>query len=70
VMSRDQAVAEGLFGVVDPGLADRIGDVLAVATGSAVLASSSIDSLSSSLRGQHGALTEAEMAIPLLAWRG
>jgi len=57
-------------GEVDAGLADRIGDVIAVATGTTVLSSESVDSLTSSLRGQHGALTEAEMAIPLMAWRG
>ena len=68
VLSREQAVAEGWFGEVDPELVDRIGDVVVVAAGTTVLASQTVDSRSSGLRGQHGAATEAEMAIPLLAW--
>lgn len=68
VLSREQAVAEGWFGSVDPDIADRIGDLVVVASGSTVLASQSVDARTSALRGQHGAATEAEMAIPLLAW--
>ena len=69
VMGREEAVAEGLFGEVDPDLADRIGDVVVVARGSTVLASQSVDARSSALVGQHGAVTEDERAIPLLMWQ-
>ncbi|MCX6459824.1 MAG: alkaline phosphatase family protein [Actinobacteria bacterium] len=69
VVGREEAVTAGLFGEVDPDLADRIGDVVVVARGSTVLASQSVDARSSALVGQHGALTEDELAIPLLQWQ-
>jgi hypothetical protein len=68
VLMREEAIAGGWFGEVDLGLTDRIGDVIAVATGTCVLASQSVDSRSSALIGQHGAVTEAEIAIPLMTW--
>jgi len=68
VLTRDEAVEGGWFGEVDPALAERIGDVIAVASGTCVLASQSVDSRSSALIGQHGAITEAEMSIPLMTW--
>ncbi|TAK69473.1 MAG: alkaline phosphatase family protein [Actinomycetota bacterium] len=68
VLSRDDAVARGLFGEVEPGLVDRIGDVIAIARGQVVLASPRTDPVISGLRGQHGALSEAEYAVPLLLW--
>jgi hypothetical protein len=54
---------------VEPEYADRIGDVLAVARGNVALASPATDSIVSSLRGQHGALTSAETRVPLLSVR-
>lgn len=68
VVLRDDAVARGWFGEVDPVLADRIGDVVVAATGTTVLSSEAIDSRTSALVGQHGSFTDAEMAIPLLQW--
>lgn len=68
VMARHDAIADGWFGDVDPELAQRVGDVVAVATGSTVLASELVDSRSSALIGQHGAVTDDELRIPLLAW--
>jgi Type I phosphodiesterase / nucleotide pyrophosphatase len=65
VHTRDDAVANGWFGEVEPDMAARIGDVIAVAAGTFRLAAPSRDSIVSSLRGQHGALTPAEMEIPL-----
>ena len=69
VLSRQEAVAAGLFGAVDPALADRIGDVIAIPVGTTVLASAT-DRLVSGLVGQHGALTSDEVRVPALVVRG
>ncbi len=69
VLTRDTAVAAGLFGDLAAGIADRIGDVLALATDDNALVSEKVDSIVSSLRGQHGGLTELERRVPLLAAR-
>lgn len=65
VLSREQALDERLFG---PGRhhADRIGDVIAIATGGVVLTRSENEKLESSLIGHHGANTAAEQHIPLI----
>lgn len=69
VMSRERAVDEGWFGEVAPGIEERVGDVIAVATGTTVLSSRTVDPRSSGLKGQHGAVTADETRIPLLVWR-
>ena len=66
VLSRDQAVDLGWFGLVDPDLTDRIGDVVVAARGRTSLASPQTDARLSSLLGQHGSLSPDEMDIPLL----
>ena len=66
VVGRDEAEASGWFGEVDPELAARIGDVVAVPRDGRTLVSARTDSLVSSLRGQHGGLDDVEVAIPLL----
>ena len=66
VMSRDAAIAAGLFGVVDPALADRIGDVIAIANDDWILASQRVDPRTSALRGLHGGRTPDELLIPAL----
>lgn len=66
VLSREGAVDAGLFGDVEPDYAERIGDVIAIARDRVALASPRVDALVSSLRGQHGALSDEEMAIPLI----
>ncbi|WP_295652826.1 alkaline phosphatase family protein [uncultured Dietzia sp.] len=65
VLSREQALNESLFG---PGRdhADRLGDVIAIATGGVVLTRSWNEKLESSLIGHHGANTAAEQHIPLI----
>lgn len=65
VLSREQALDESLFG---PGRdhADRLGDVIAIATGGVVLTRSWNEKLESSLIGHHGANTAAEQHIPLI----
>lgn len=68
VLTRVEAIRAGLFGPVSHGIADRIGDVLAMPTGDGSLVSQRTDSIVSGLRGQHGGLTEVERTVPLLAW--
>src|SRR4029077_5664851 len=64
--SREQAVATGMFGPVNPTHLARIGDVVVVCTGdAAVLAPGHEPPEPARLIGFHGAATPAEMAIPL-----
>ncbi|OBH03995.1 alkaline phosphatase family protein [Mycobacterium sp. E1747] len=70
IYSREQAVATGIFGPVNPAHLLRIGDVVAVCTGdAAVLATGHEPPESARLIGFHGAATPAEMAIPLIAFK-
>ncbi|HKI40244.1 MAG: alkaline phosphatase family protein [Mycobacterium sp.] len=70
VYSREQAVATGMFGPVDPAHLPRIGDVVVVCTGDvAVLATGHEPPETARLIGFHGAATAAEIAIPLIAVR-
>ncbi|MEB3983993.1 alkaline phosphatase family protein [Mycobacterium sp. 663a-19] len=69
VYSREQAVATGLFGPVDPANLPRIGDVVVVCTGdAAVLATGHEPAETARLIGFHGAATDAETAIPLIVF--
>jgi hypothetical protein len=71
VRSRDDAVAAGLFGNVLPEHLPRIGDVVVSCLGdTAVLASAHESPEVAQLIGLHGAATPAEMAIPLITFRG
>jgi hypothetical protein len=70
VVSRAQAVDSGIFGPVDPAVADRIGDVVALARGTWAFTDVASEPHSSLLAAYHGSLTPAELAIPLLAARG
>jgi Type I phosphodiesterase / nucleotide pyrophosphatase len=70
VGGRDEAIASGVFGPVDDGVAARIGDVVALARGSWALTAPEREPGPSRLRGYHGSLTATELAIPLLAARG
>jgi len=64
VRTREQAVAEGWFGPLDPRVANRFGDVVvAMRTDWAVLTTTFPKE--HALIGMHGSLTEAEMAVPL-----
>lgn len=69
VLTRVELVDQGWFGPVEPALEERIGDVMAVATGSTMLASV-VDPTVSRLRGQHGAVTDDELLVPALIARG
>lgn len=69
VYSREQAVASGMFGPVDPRFAARIGDVVVVCGGdAAVLATAHEPPEMARLIGFHGGATDAEMAIPLIVF--
>jgi hypothetical protein len=70
VVSREDAVASGVFGRVDDAVADRIGDVVALARGSWALVTPSRERGPSRLAAFHGSLTATELAIPLLLARG
>ena len=70
VMTREEAIEQGFFGVVDPVIVDRIGDVLAIAQGEAIVASRRFDERVSNLRGHHGGRSEDERRIPAMILRG
>lgn len=69
VLSREESIELGLFGAVLHDYDARIGDLVVVARGTTALTSET-DTIVSGLRGQHGAVTEAEMRIPLLQAHG
>lgn len=68
VMTRQEAVAAGLFGDTLEQNLDRIGDIIALAAPGVRLTAPTRDAVLSSLRGQHGALSVQEMAVPLAVW--
>lgn len=68
VMSRDEAIKDGLFGPADEGFADRIGDVVAAATGTTAIVASRAEPKETALIGMHGSLTSAEQLVPMLAF--
>ncbi|MEV5961099.1 nucleotide pyrophosphatase/phosphodiesterase family protein [Kribbella sp. NPDC051952] len=70
VLSRDDAVARGWFGAVEDRVAPRIGDVVVAALGPVALVASRRSPDEAGLIGQHGSLTDDEMAIPLLVDAG
>lgn len=66
VLSRDEAIAEGLFGEVRPELAPRIGDVVAAPAGTTAIVATKAEQRESALIGMHGSLTLDEQLVPLL----
>lgn len=68
VATREEFVASGRLGDLEPGLADRVGDVVVLARDNVRLTAASRDAVVSSLIGQHGSLTPAEMDVPLAVW--
>lgn len=67
VVSRDEAIAAGWFGGrVSDDIRLRIGDVVAAAQGASGLLRRTVEPVESSLVGQHGSVTDAELKIPLL----
>jgi Type I phosphodiesterase / nucleotide pyrophosphatase len=67
VLSRDEAVASGLFGTVAEHVLPRIGEVVvAMRDNFAIVDSRTARPKLLALVGLHGSLTSAEMAVPLL----
>ncbi|MGL1617799.1 hypothetical protein ACSTHL_23315, partial [Vibrio parahaemolyticus] len=67
VLTRDEAVTEGLFGPVAPEVRGRIGDVLVAARGRfAYYDDRESDKRPQRMVGQHGSLTDEERTVPLL----
>lgn len=67
VLSREEAIAAGLFGEVDPEVAPRIGDILVAARSSiAYYDDRLVDKQAQAMIGQHGSLSDEERRIPLV----
>ncbi len=64
VFTREECIENGLYLFTDGSMAERIGDLVVIAVGDHMVTSRT-DPLSSSLLGQHGALTPQEMYVPL-----
>jgi hypothetical protein len=70
VLSREDAIARGWFGAVEERVSPRLGDVVVAALGPVALVASRRYPQEAGLIGQHGSLTDDEMAIPLLVDAG
>lgn len=67
VLTREEALSEGLFGNVDTTLANRVGDVLVAAQKlAAYYTSTPEDEASRRMIGQHGGISEDERWVPLV----
>ncbi|MFF7940918.1 alkaline phosphatase family protein [Nocardia gamkensis] len=70
VLGKEEIVARGWFGpIVEPAIAQRIGDLVVLARGRRGVIRSGVEPLQSSLVGQHGSLTPAEVEVPLCVFR-
>lgn len=66
VATRDEAISAGLFGgLMAPGVAERLGDVILAARGQCAYYTSDDAPASLEMVGQHGSLTDEERGIPL-----
>ncbi|MFT4028931.1 MAG: alkaline phosphatase family protein [Protaetiibacter sp.] len=65
VATREEAVAAGWFGEVDPAVLPRIGQVLVAARGEHAYYAAAADR-ARGMVGQHGSLTPSETGVPLL----
>jgi hypothetical protein len=69
VLTRDEAVASGMFGAVRAAHLARIGDVVVIAQGDTAVLASGFEPLEvATLVGFHGGRTPEETAIPLLSF--
>jgi hypothetical protein len=66
VLTREDAIAEGWFGVVAPGVLPRLGDIVVAARGDHAVVSTADFPYENTLVGLHGSLTADEMLIPIL----
>ena len=68
LLTRDEAIARGWFGpTVSAAARGRIGDLIAVSVSELAVVRRAVESRNASLVGHHGALTDAELLVPLLA---
>ncbi|GAA0586076.1 alkaline phosphatase family protein [Actinomadura livida] len=67
VVSRERAVADGWFGPMGPGMAERVGDVVAVPHADLAIVASEREPWLERMVGMHGSLVPAEQLVPLLA---
>ncbi|HTW15653.1 MAG TPA: alkaline phosphatase family protein [Nocardioides sp.] len=66
VLTRDEAIARGWFGAVQPSVLPRLGDVMVASRGDHAIFSSTDFGYETTLVGLHGSLTREEMLIPIL----
>lgn len=67
VLSRDEAIDTGVYGLVDDEVRPRIGDILVAArSGIAFYDAREPDRRAESMVGQHGSLTDEETRVPLV----
>ncbi|HET8717524.1 MAG TPA: nucleotide pyrophosphatase/phosphodiesterase family protein [Nocardioidaceae bacterium] len=66
VLRRDEALAQGWFGDLDPAVRPRIGDVVVACRGDFAVLSTAAFPYEARLVGLHGSLTPAEMLVPVL----
>jgi hypothetical protein len=67
VMTREQAVAEGMLAGLGNALAERVGDVLVIARKDVVFYDArDVTMAGRAMIGQHGGLSDAELRIPFL----
>ncbi len=67
VLSREEAIGAGWFGPVAEANSERIGDVVAIATGAgSVVATKTEPTFIAKMIGMHGSLSEDELLVPLL----
>ena len=70
VGTRDEVLSAGLFGPdPDPAITGRIGDIVVIGRGESAVVRSHGERTLSNLPGQHGALTDDELLVPLLQFR-
>ncbi len=66
VLCRDDALARGWFGSLEPQVRPRLGDVLVAGRGDFSVMSGTAFPYEATLVGLHGSLTPAEMLVPIL----
>lgn len=66
VFTRDDAIAQGMFGDVAPGVADRMGEVIVAAREEVAYYRGVAGEEGRGMLGQHGSLTDIERLVPLL----
>jgi hypothetical protein len=67
VLSREEAIEEGLFGPVAAPMVARVGDVVAVARDKVAIVATEAEPGASALAGMHGSLSAAEQLVPLIS---